>query len=39
MAELFGAEALWYSMFVAQIIGFVVAWTFLMKHKDRYGYL
>ena len=39
MAELFGAEALWYSMFVAQIIGFVVAWTFLLKHKDRYGYL
>ena len=39
MAELFGAEALWYSMFVAQIIGFAVAWVFLLKYKDRYGYL
>ena len=39
MAELFGAEALWYSMFAAQIIGFAVAWIFLLKYKDRYGYL
>lgn len=39
MAEVFGAEALWYSMFAAQIIGFAVAWVFLLKYKDRYGYL
>ena len=39
MAEIFGAEALWYAMFAAQIIGFAVAWIFLLKYKDRYGYL
>ncbi len=38
-AELFGAEALWYAMFFAQLLGFIVAWGFLLKYKDRYGYL